>query len=166
MPIFTPEDEHRIRAVHERRASEDRKLFFDYFSDIAVQEITTFIQSCKEELLINIEQHARRYASRNVRKIPILEFKTFQQTSMAGKRRRRYLQEVHSNIVPGSYFKSLAGIHIVDLAAIYRNSNFRERLNEAIGSDMFYVTLTSQPTVSNEVAVREFENTLWLNVYI
>jgi hypothetical protein len=165
MTIFTAEDEQRILTTHYRRKSEDKKLFFEYFSDIAVDEITKIIHSHKEELLSNIEQHARRYSSRNVRQFPILTFRSFSQTSMRGKAKRRYLQELHSNVVPGSYFKSLAGIHIVDLSVIYRHSDFRGRVNDALGSNMFNISLVSTPIVEYE-HVREYENTLWLNVCI
>jgi hypothetical protein len=165
MSIFTAEDEDRILTIHYRRINEDKKLFFEYFSDIAVEEITKIIWNRKEELLSNIEQHACRYSSRNIRQFPILIFKSYRQTSIRGKARRRYLQEVNSDIVPGSYFKSSAGIHIVDLSAIYRHSDFCARVNDAIGSNMFYISLTSNQVSEND-NVREYENTLWLNVRV
>jgi hypothetical protein len=97
--------------------------------------------------------------------VPILTFYTFQQTSVYGKAYRRYLQELYSTYTPGTYFKSLSGLHIVDLAAIYRNSDFRQRMNDALGSEMFYVTLTSKINME-EHSVREYENVLWLNVAV
>ena len=165
MTIFTAEDEQRILAIHYHREVEDKKLFFEYFSDIAVEEIVALIQSQKEYLLSNIEQNARRYASRHVRQFPILRFKSFSQTSIRGKANRRYLQEIYSNTVPGSYFKSIAGIHIVDLSAIYRHSDFRSRVNDALGSSMFNISLVSVPTAERGY-VREYDNILWLNVRI
>lgn len=165
MTIFTAEDEQRIRDVHEKRRAEDKQLFFQYFSDIAVEELTEIIRSRKDGLLNAIEQNANSYTSRHVRKVPILTFSSFQQTSLVGKAYRRYLQELYSNQVPGSYFKSLSGLHIVDLAAIYRNSDFRQRITEVLGSEMFYITLTSRIT-NEDNYVREYENVLWLNVCV
>jgi hypothetical protein len=166
MTVFTPEDEFRIRSANERRAAEDRALFFDYFCDMAVKKIVELISREKESLLKRVESNLQTYSTRNTRCVPILQFRSFQQTCMNGKRYRRALQDLYASIsAPGSYYTSLSGLHIVDLAAIYRNSDFRQRVNEAIGSDMFYITLTSKVDIEQK-NVREYENTLWLNVRI
>lgn len=164
MSLFTPEDELRIRSANERRAAEDKALFFDYFCDMAVKEIVELISREKESLLKRLEANLQTYSMRNTHCVPILQFSSFQQTCMDGKRNRRALQDLYASIsAPGSYYTSLSGLHIVDLAAIYRNSNFRQSVNEAIGSDMFYITLTSKIDLEQE-NVREYRNTLWLNV--
>lgn len=166
MPIFTPEDEEHICSLHTRRVIEDRKLFFDYFGDIAVDTIVDLIQKEKNSLIERIEANISTYSMRHERRIPLLNFRTFQQTSMKGKMKRRDLQNLYSIIgSPGTYYTSLSGMHIVDLAAIYRNTDFRQRVNEAIGSNMFQISLSSVID-HEEDHVREYQNTLYLVVHL
>jgi len=166
MGIFNTLDEERIRTIHENRAQEDKKLFFEYFSDLAVRDILDMILEKKESYLMLIEENARRYSTRHTRQIPILQFKSVKQLNMKGKNYRKNAQEFYSTYEPtGSYYKSLTGIHVVDLSSIYRNSDFRQRVNESLGSDMFYISLTSK-ILTEHSNVRHYENTLWLNVRI
>lgn len=165
MTIFTPEDEHRIRAIHEKRAAEDKQLFFDYFCDKAVEEIADMIQFNKEKYIEQFSELAQKYSTRHTRSIPILEFKSVEELA-GGRNQRKVLQKYYSEYeAAGSYYTSLSGLHVVDLSAIWRNSTFRQQMNEVLGSNMFSVKLTSKVSYTFE-HVRLYENTLWLNIHI
>lgn len=165
MAIFTPEDEKRIRYIHQQRATEDKKLFFDYFCDKAVDEITEVITYNKEAYLQEFEKHARTYSTRHVRSIPILNFKSVEQLNMNAKTYRKNLQCYYAQYEPaGSYYTSLSGLHVVDLSAIYRNSEFRVKMNQRLGEAF---SITMQSTIVSEVdSVRIYENVLYLNIHI
>lgn len=165
MSIFTVEDAERIRSIHETRAEEDKKLFFDYFCDKAVDEITDMISVNKETYLQEFEKHARTYSTRNVRSIPILEFKSAKELNPNGRFSRKNTQLYYSLYEPlGSYYSSLSGLHVVDLSAIYRNSEFRSRMNERLGG-MFSIHMRS--TIDWEMNdMRIYKNILYLNICV
>jgi hypothetical protein len=165
MSIFTEEDEQRIRYVHEHRAVEDKKLFFEYFGDKAVEQITDMITVNKAYYLEQFEDHARSYATRHVRSIPIMAFKTVQQLNPNAKTIRKNLQVHYSQVeAAGSYYSSISGIHLVDLRAIYSNSDFRQKVNERLGN-MFSISMRSNPVYVTD-DIRIYENTLYLNARI
>lgn len=166
MGIFSAEDEQRIRSIHEQRAEEDKRMFFDYFCDKAVETIVNMIAYNRDVYLQQFEEHARTYSTRHTRSIPIMKFSSFEHRSISGKLQRRYAQDFNLLYeTPGSYYTSLSGLHIVDLSAIYRNSEFRERVNAALGSNAFTIHLVSK--VDAELQdVRSYTNTLFLNINI
>ena len=165
MPIFTAEDEQRIRIIHEQRAAEDKKLFFEYFGDKALEHITEMITLNKESYLQKFEQHARSYVNRNVRSIPILTFNTVEQLNQKATSTRKTLQRYYCQFEQsGSYYTSLSGIHVVDLRAIYTHSNFRLKINERLGNT-FSISMKSNILYTSD-DVRIYENVLYLNAHI
>ena len=163
MRIFSEEDVGHLKELVAHRIRDDRKMFFSYFEYIAVERYIEYLLTNKESIMSCIDSEIRRQSPNALIRVPLVTFTTFKETAPQFRRTRRVLQEeqLHSNSYPQCYFHSMSGIHITDLASIYRHSNFRQAINEVMGCDGITVSLTSLYLAEVD-GVKRFTNTLWV----
>jgi len=162
MRIFTEEDVEQLENCVVNRFQEDKEMFFAYFEHEAVEYYINFFTTNKEHFISCIETEIRKQSPNMPIKIPIVSFFTFKETSRKHKEARRKLQEqsLLEFVYPSCYFQCLSGIHITDLRAIYRHSNFKQIMGELLGPE-FELFMTSSPgRIADGVA--EHSNTLYL----
>ena len=162
MPIFTEEDVEQLENCVLSRVHEDKEMFFSYFEHEAVEHYIEYFTNNKHNIISDIEREIRKQSPNMPVKIPIVSFYTFKETSRKHKQTRRRLQEqaLLEFGQPASYFQCLSGIHITDLRAIFRHSNFKQIMGELLGSE-FELFMTSPQSAIID-GVTEYSNTLWL----
>ena len=163
MRIFTEEDVGHLKELVVHRIREDKEMFFSYFEYIATERYFEYFLTNKESIMSCIDSEIRRQSPNALIRVPLVTFTTFKETAPKYRQTRRRLQEeqLHSNCYPQCYFHSMSGIHITDLASIYRHSNFRRALNESMGSEGITVSLNSVYLAEVD-GVKRYTNTLWI----
>jgi hypothetical protein len=162
MRVFTEEDVEQLENCVVNRFQEDKEMFFAYFEHEAVEHYIKYFTTNKHNIISDIEREIRRQSPNMPVKIPIVSFFTFKETSRKHKESRRKLQEqsLLEFAYPSCYFQCLSGIHITDLRAIYRHSNFKQVMGELLGPEFELVMTSPRTDVIDGVA--EYSNTLWL----
>jgi hypothetical protein len=162
MRIFTEEDVEQLENCLLSRVHEDKEMFFAYFEREAVEHYIEYFATNKHNIISDIEKEIRKQSPNMPVKIPIVSFCTFKETSRKHKQTRRLLQEqsLLDFGYPSCYFQCLSGIHITDLRAIFRHSNFKQVMGELLGPE-FELFMTS-PRTDVIDGVTEYSNTLWL----
>jgi len=163
MRIFSDDDAERLQNSIKSRVHEDKEMFFSYFEHAALEYYIRYLAINKEELLSNIETEIRKQSPNTRVRVRIAFFNTFRETTSEYRSFRRHYQEEEliKNNDPRCYFQSMSGIHITDLRAIYRHSNFRQALNEILGISGLSIRLTSEK-IGEINGVIQYSNTLWL----
>lgn len=163
MRIFSEDDAERLQNSVKSRAHDDKEMFFSFFEHAAVEYYIAYFAANKEVLLSNIETEVRKYSPNTRVRVPVAVFNTYRETNSKYRKIRRQYQEedliIYNN--PSCYFQCLSGLHITDLRAIYRHSNFKNTLNEILGVSSLSVYMTSEHIGENN-GVIQYSNTLWL----
>lgn len=148
MPIFTEQDGSALVDAYRVNKETMKVCEYDYFSTVATAYYFNLIQENKEKFLAELMNQAKMVSTKNVIRIPIETVQT--------------LNQYYTKPTIGRVFTSPSGLHSRCLYDIYRNSDFRYRMNYAMSSsDKFFVTLDF--TLEDNGDEMRHTCKLWLN---
>ena len=125
-----------------------RECEFDYFSHVATEYYIALITQNKEHLLEELNRQAQLVHTKKTIRAPIEITQT--------------INPYYRKPVVGRVFTSLAGLHTRSIYDIYRNSDFRCKMNYLISdSNRFFVTLDFD--LEDNGSELRHTCTVWLN---
>ena len=148
MPVFTDEDASKLVDSYLINKASMKECEFDYFSSVASEYYVDVIMGNKEYLLEELHRQANMVSVKNTIRAPIEITQT--------------INPYNKKPVIGRVFSSLSGLHTRSIYDIYRNSDFRCRMNYLISdSNRFFVTLDF--TIEDNGSEMRHTCTVWLN---
>lgn len=148
MPVFTNEDASRLVDTYLVNKASMKECEFDYFSSIASDFYVEVIKQNKNDLLEELHRQANMANVKNTIRTPIEITQT--------------INPYFKKPVIGRVFSSLSGLHSRSIYDIYRNSDFRCRMNYLISeSNRFFVTLDFN--LEDNGSEMRHTCTVWLN---
>jgi hypothetical protein len=148
MPVFTEEDASKLVDTYIVNKASMRECEFDYFSSIASDYYVSLITENKDHLLEELHRQANVASVKNTIRTPIEVTQT--------------INPYYRKPVIGRQFSSLSGLHTRSIYDIYRNSDFRCKMNYLISdSNRFFITLDFD--LEDNGSEMRHTCTIWLN---
>lgn len=151
MPLFSETNEFELTNAYESTKRSMTVCEFDYFSSVATEHYYTRICNNKHDLLSQLMNQAKMVCAKPIIRVPIDIVQT--------------INPYYKKPIIGHTFTSPSGLHTRCLYDIYRNSDFRYRMNYLLSnSNRFFVTLDFN--LEDNGSEMRHTCTLWLNYRI
>ena len=157
--FFVDSEVDGILAVRQQREKQAREDYFAYFSELALDYYGNMIAEKRGQILQDMLSAAMRGPFLSSIQVPLHRMYTYEGNRNRAAR-RMYENDVYNT---GSWFHSLSGLHRANMYAIFKHSDFKQKLDERLGRGMF-VTMTSKHVKTTLEGIKEYELVLWMNL--
>jgi hypothetical protein len=159
--FFADSEVDKILGVWEKREKQAREDYFAYFSEVALEYYENLIAEKKEQILNSMVNAAICGPILSTIRVPLNTVWTHEAISPTNREARRLYENQHYN--SGAWFESPACVHRANIHAIFKHSDFKQRMDARLGRGMF-LTMTSKLVRSSVAGVNEYEVTIWINL--
>jgi hypothetical protein len=161
--FFVDSEVDGILAVRQQREKQAREDYFAYFSELALEYYGNMIAQKREQIVKDMLTAAMRGPFLSTIRVPLHTVWTYEATSPLNREVRRLYENQHYNT--GAWFESMSGLNRANMYAIFRHSDFKQRMDARLGRGMF-LTMTSRHVRTSELGVKEYEVVLWVNLAV
>ena len=161
--FFVDSEVDGILAVRQKREKQAREDYFAYFSELALEYYGNMIAQKRGQIVGDMTNEAMRRPFLPTIRVPLHTVWTYEAISPLNREVRRLYENEHYNT--GAWFESLSGLNRANMFAIFRHSDFKQRMDGRLGRGMF-LTMTSRHVRTSELGVKEYEVVLWVNLAV
>jgi len=159
--FFVDSEVDGILAVRQQREKQAKEDYFAYFSELALDYYGNMIAEKRGQILQDMLSAAMRGPFLSSIQVPLHRVYTYE-GNRNREARRMYENEVYNT---GSWFHSLSGLNRANMYAIFKHSDFKQRMDARLGRGMF-VTMTSKHVKTTPEGIKEYEVVLWMNLAV
>ena len=161
--FFVDSEVDGILAVRQQREKQAKEDYFAYFSELALEYYGNMIAEKRGQIVKDMLSAAMRGPFLSTIRVPLHTVWTYEATSPLNREVRRLYENEHYNT--GAWFESMSGLNRANMYAIFRHSDFKQRIDSRLGRGMF-LTMTSRHVRTSELGVKEYEVVLWVNLAV